>query len=712
MLVQSVAAILLLAGQTAASADAAAKHPRILKNDFMRAMDTRKDNKRRKMTRRKLSKDFHAEVHGSSKKSSELRKKIIGKSKILKAPGNRKLQNYNNNYNSNYNDATQQQAAEDANAYYGDGSGNDDANAYVNSMNGNGNYGGNNGNYNQYGYNNQNNNGEANYKYNNQRDGADDYFNSYATWENEFGFDVTQFSLSYARCAAVRQYDDEIAADEDTTSVFATKRFAVFRFCPERTCMGWEEEEQEFDCDEDYFGEDYCAYMAEYAQYYEMSDEYNQEQNGDEDEDEDENMNQDQNAWYNNNYGDTDEEEEMYGANGEGCQNNYGEYMMEMDEYLEIMLEWQEERLETYCMYCEDCMFKVYEEWLSNGGDANRKLMSFEDFKASKEHGQLRHLSDQHRELGNYYNVCPEYDTCSEYQNMCGNGMDDSYTEYFECTAVSGNNDRVAYVGPHCAEDGFTITLGIFSDEYCSEWIGNGVNIANFIGEEIDYEEDVLKGFYNSAHGAALDQLKYINEDNVCIPCRKGGLIWEEEGNADDDDDGNYDDSEINELCENVYEVSARCDKHYRSYSNRSRQSQYAEAVAQEDLTCDFIDSVVMGNYNEMGFVNLDENYQVEGQGQRESSWMANNMYAEEYGHYITEVTPMQVFGLLASMLAVGILAVWSMTLHKSLTKKGPWRPRRGFRSNAPANAAQDLSRQNSGIVLGRSASNTSYYMS
>ena len=99
-------------------------------------------------------------------------------------------------------------------------------------MNGNGNYGGNNGNYNQYGYNNQNNNGEANYKYNNQRDGADDYFNSYATWENEFGFDVTQFSLSYARCAAVRQYDDEIAADEDTTSVFATKRFAVFRFCP------------------------------------------------------------------------------------------------------------------------------------------------------------------------------------------------------------------------------------------------------------------------------------------------------------------------------------------------------------------------------------------------------------------------------------------------------------------------------------------------
>lgn len=38
--------------------------------------------------------------------------------------------------------------------------------------------------------------------------------------------------------AAVKQYDDEVAAQEDTTSVFATKRFAVFRLCPSRTCEG------------------------------------------------------------------------------------------------------------------------------------------------------------------------------------------------------------------------------------------------------------------------------------------------------------------------------------------------------------------------------------------------------------------------------------------------------------------------------------------
>ena len=183
--------------------------------------------------------------------------------------------------------------------------------------------------------------------------------------------------------------------------------------------------------------------------------------------------------------------------------------------------------------------------------------------------------------------------------------------------------------------------------------------------------------------------------------------MWEEEGNNGDDDSVNYDSDEINEICESLYEVSAHCDKHFRAYSNKSKQSKYAEAVAQEDLTCDFIDSVVMGNYNEAGFVDLGDDYTIE----KQSGWMTDSMYGQQYGHYITEVTPLQIFGLLASIMAVILLAVWSMTLHKSLTKGGPWRPRRGLqRPTSPT--ATDLDRQNSGIVMGRSQSNASYYMS
>jgi len=136
----------------------------------------------------------------------------------------------------------------------------------------------------------------------------------------------------------------------------------------------------------------------------------------------------------------------------------------------------------------------------------------------------------------------------------------------------------------------------------------------------------------------------------------------------------------------------------------------YAEAVAQEDLTCDFIDSIVMGNYNEMGEIDMGNTY-----AERQSGWFANNLYAQRYGESVSKVSPLQVFGLVASIAAVCTLAMWSMTLHKSLTKAGPWRPRNGLLSPAPVQnnaGAADLNRQNSGIMMGRSESNVSYYLS
>jgi hypothetical protein len=168
----------------------------------------------------------------------------------------------------------------------------------------------------------------------------------------------------------------------------------------------------------------------------------------------------------------------------------------------------------------------------------------------------------------------------------------------------------------------------------------------------------------------------------------------------------NNDDGNINELCVALYETSARCDKHYRVYSSKTNSAKYADAVAAEDLTCDFIDSVILGNYDEIGFVNLGTTYTVE----KTSGFMADNLYAQKVNQMASEVTPLQVFGLISSLMAVAILGVWAATLHNSLSKGGPWRPRRGFRP--AASPATDLDRQNSGIVLGRSASNTSYYMS
>jgi len=667
-------AALFVLGSGAANAATTPKQ----KMDFMRAMKTttKKANRSRKLNS-ETHKKFKAELYGKSKASAALRAKVMSKSKVTTEPGQgRKLDGSYNNYNA-YED-------------YKSANGYNNNNANANAYNGN----------------------NANSYSQNAKD-TDDYFAATGVWNNQFGFDVTQYSLSYHRCASVRQFDDELAAQDDTTSVFSTKQFAVFRFCPEATCMGQAEND----------------YQRAQEEWTEQQYEYQQQQNGGQDQEE-----QEANAWYNQIcYNEetgaecelcTEDgkcDEEVFGARSEGCQKNYGEYMIELEDYLQMMLEWQGERFETYCTYCEECMWEAYQAWLEEGGTdynyRNRKLVTFDDFQASN-----KLQEEAHRNLGGnlngglsnpiYYEACPEYDTCSEYLNICEKDQKDDLTEYFECTEVEGNNGQISYLGPHCHANGFSVTLGVYSDEYCNEYIGDGVDISKILGYDLNIEDDALKSWYNSANGA-LDILEFSNEDDVCIPCRKGDMPYEDSEYVVQSDDeaeyymNPYGDGEINEICESLYQVSARCDKHFRSYSTKSKQAKYAEAVAQEDLSCDFIQTIVMGNYNEMGFLNLSDDYTVEGQ----PGWMGNSMYAQQYGHYITEVTPLQVFGLLASIAACLILAGWSNSLHASLSKRGPWRPRSGF-TNRNVAPQDDVARQSSGIVMGRSQSNASYYMS
>jgi len=502
-------------------------------------------------------------------------------------------------------------------------------------------------------------------------DGADDYFTTYGAWDNSFGFDPTQYSLSYHRCAAVRQYDDDIAAREDTTSVFATKQFAVFRFCPSKTCEGIRED----------------AVDEEAYQYAE------------------------------------DQEVDMFdrlkvgGANGEGCQSSYGEYMLELEDYLAIMTEYHSERFEMYCETCEECMYDVYEQWLQQGGQNgyNRKLKDKTDpsWKAELESDEFQKA---HRDLEyDRYKTCPEYDTCRYYQNVCETDVDESLSQYFECTEVQRSNGNVAYIGPHCSADGITITLGVFADEDCNEYIGNGVKIESFLGYELEGDElapyvtgsliDIIpeegiqaqKERYSQNYDAELANY-YSPVDNMCIPCMASRQPYQVRGNVEDyEDQAEYDDDgDINELCENLYKVSARCDKHFRSYTSKTKQAKYAEAMVQEDLSCDFIASIVMGNYDENGFVNVDNMQRYNPDAK--SGFLADSMMWEQYGSKIQEVSPFQIFGLIVTIGACAILAVASMNLSKSIKGGRPWRPRE-FSSDA------EMNRTNSGIVMGRSQS-------
>jgi len=445
------------------------------------------------------------------------------------------------------------------------------------------------------------------------QDGTDDYFTGNNAANNEFGFDASQYSLKYQRCAEVKSFDDEAAAQEDSEGVFSTKHFVVFRFCPAMSC-----------------GED------------------------------------------------------------GGCDSNYGEYMLELTDYLGVMQEYHEEHFQNYCAYCDACMYSEYKAWLKsqNGGDddggGNRDLQSsyFDD--------NFEHSCTEYESCKQYQDVCEEYqdDDANEYQNYYNNGDNDAdeeafdVEEYFECTAYERNNGKVAYIGPHCKSDGMTISLGIYSDEMCNNYIGKSVSIEAFINQEID--EEVFRQYYDP-------------EDQPCIPCRAGDTLYE---NVDgDDDDGNADD-EINDLCAGLYESSARCDKQFRSYNER-----YSNAD-QMDLNCDFIASVVEGSYDEYGFIKLRR-----GNATIANNFLQNNEIYQEYVQYVQEVSPGQIFGICFSIAACLILTAWSCTLNRSLSKKAPWRPRRGLGQPASPGASSQVTRQNSGIVMGRSRSGGSYYM-
>jgi hypothetical protein len=73
--------------------------------------------------------------------------------------------------------------------------------------------------------------------------GDDDDYNN-ANWKyqynedmsaSDFGFDVDSYSFKYTGCSTVQTFSDELSY-YGQDSVLASKRFATFRLCPQRTC--------------------------------------------------------------------------------------------------------------------------------------------------------------------------------------------------------------------------------------------------------------------------------------------------------------------------------------------------------------------------------------------------------------------------------------------------------------------------------------------
>ena len=285
--------------------------------------------------------------------------------------------------------------------------------------------------------------------------GTDDAAND-ANWDNIWGFDASQFSLSYERCATVKHFDVDKASEEDATSPFRAQHFAVLRLCPAATCdtPDW---------------------------YMQGDDTVTKEEGG------------------------AEEYAETYGANGRGCQSNYATFLLDAGVYMGLMADYEDTQLEMYCEYCDQYMQKQYQKWVANGG---QRHLEFEDFKNDHE---------VQRMLGS------DMAACSVMSNVCGNGFQDDYGDYLQCSEVTKNNGMVAYAQATCGEDGETITIGLFSDEECSEDITSQTSVSNWIGETVDDEE--MAHYYKNVAVSVGNLIETyggttnVNPSSLCMPC-------------------------------------------------------------------------------------------------------------------------------------------------------------------------------------------------
>lgn len=367
-----------------------------------------------------------------------------------------------------------------------------------------------------------------------------------------------------------------------------------------------------------------------------------------------------------------------------GCSSDYGEYILKLEDYLTVMYKYNLQRKENFCDYCTGtCGYRRLQA--DDGNAGNEENADNQEEEEDQEQNNVEENAENYYEAAknddaqnaqnnaagddqaaSAYSSC---DACSNYTNICENNAID-YSNYLQCQQVEDNYGNAYYVGPSCSSNGRSIVISVFSDQYCYYPISNKT-AASVTG--VDLQNDGLAEYYPSN----------------CTSCGESDLPWEQASDDAKDQD------KINGLCENLFYDAGKCNNNYK-YHDKGVYGGYKngnggmEQVATDSLVCSFIQNVLSG-YDESGEIDT------------RSGWFTkksanSSLYAQ------ATVTTGQVFGLIFSVIACTCLAGYSCFLHRAIMKKAPWRPNRG----GVAALAGQISRVNSGIILGRSRSSGS----
>jgi len=511
---------------------------------------------------------------------------------------------------------------------------------------------------------------QTTYERNYNRNLEDEYdYENYA-----YAVNLTNYALKYIGCSNIRTWSDDLAAgdnnddDNNIDSVLRMDRFVLLRLCPRDSCSNY---------------------------------------------------------------------------NKYGCMENFGDYLIPMETYLQVMAETYFAQYQEYCETCYECMNAATDDnnndddgannngnddgddYYNNGDDGNynddgggRRRLNDDANDAWYNYNYNNYVDDDDANNANQAAGCYYYAVCENYQNACQeySNLGFDLQDYFACAEFNIGNG-VGYLGPHCSSDGKKISMGIFSDQYCNQYSADLSEVSSYMS----VNENELEAYYSdncisclasvSSHfplfvysrfgiliTSATNDGKSVcfcvyttSQIRLYLPLLlfelKDGYLLD----TDNDDDA-Y--SDIAEVCDALYGVSAKCNKYMGNDDNYVSTNQ----EAQEDTVCDFISDLLTNSYDEYGEIVLQQD-----------GWMT---YVPDI---LNTIPKWQKYALSASILSVICMFVYACYLYRKITRrKIIWYPRgrKGYSTSYPGMEPTSINgRLHSGIIQGRSHSSGNFEM-
>jgi hypothetical protein len=250
----------------------------------------------------------------------------------------------------------------------------------------------------------------------------------------------------------------------------------------------------------------------------------------------------------------------------------HGRYLMPAEDYLQMTLQEQVKQFQSMCSSCE-------EECDEDGGNCYGC-------------GKLCYVYNNLEANG--YVDAVDYLECQPLQEMNNDNNNHNNNNANADDAANEQSSLALYIGPRCSNNGGSIGIGLFYDQYCRK-------------PYIDTTPEEMLG-YNISYSVLSNT--YTAGGNTCLGCKEDST---NDDTATDDvvsnDDDQQDVDDVNAMCEAAYLEAAKCESKYGIdgfiQMKRDDGNKYRSHVENEYTVCEYIESLMLDSYTESGEINL-----------------------------------------------------------------------------------------------------------